>query len=136
MIRFESDLAQPIHNLLANLSARVVTAQPQPFANNFSDGHSWIQAGIRILKNHLDLTRVTLEVRRFVAVRKFFAFENYFPCGFVMQAHQSFSERRFPGAAFSDETDDFLRVDLEADAVNSVYQSFCVETEMFGDAFC
>src|SRR5262249_12107577 len=87
----------------------------------------------RILKDHLDLTGVTLEVRRFVAVRKFFAFENDFPGGFVMQAHQRFSECRFPGAAFSDETDYFLRVHVQTHAVDSVYHALCVEPEMLGD---
>src|SRR5947199_4561893 len=124
MIRFEPDAAQPIRNLFANLAGRVVTAQSQTFANNFSNRHPWIQAGIRILENHLDLMGITLEVRRLVAFRKLLAFENHFTRGFVMQAYQGFSECRFPRTALSDETDDLLRVHIQTDTVHGVYDPF------------
>src|SRR5206468_5787337 len=98
--------------------------------------HPWIQAGIRILENHLDLMGITLEVRRLVAFRKLLAFENHFTRGFVMQPYQGFSECRFPRTALSDETDDLLRVHIQTHTVHGVYDPFRVEPEVFGDALC
>src|SRR5690349_10121783 len=69
-------------------------------------------------------------------MRQFVAFEKDFPCCLMVQTDQSFSEGRLSRAALSDQSDDFLRVHVQADAVNRVYDSFRVKTEMLRDALC
>ena len=90
----------------------------EPFADRVADFPARVQTGHRILKNHLHIFSEHF-VRLFVeSARNFFAVEDNFAVGRIVQSNNTAPDCRLAAAAFSDKSKRFARANIETDAVD------------------
>ena len=115
----QADLLHHLCNALLNLlRTGFWIVGGQRLGDDLSDGHAWIERGQGVLVDHLHLTPYPLN-RPGVAVKQVaIAHPQHLPALRLGQADDGARQGGFSTAGFTDDTEGFAGVQLEADAID------------------
>ena len=88
------------------------------FAHNGLDGPTWIQAGIRVLENHLNAFAHGLGIVRFEGRMRVFTIKREATPGGLVQAHQQTGHRTFAATRFAHQCQCFAAFNFKTDAID------------------